>query len=76
MTSQNAIDALALQNQRFNDLIRQIDGGIWWSSDAAAKFDASAIFAQVEHIRIALDEIARLAKQIAIHPRSMASNGW
>jgi hypothetical protein len=75
VTSQDAIDALALQNQRFNDLIRQIDGGIWWSSDAAAKLDAAAIFAQVDHIRIALDEITRLAKQIAVQPRSLASYG-
>ena len=68
MTGQNAIDALALQNQRFNDLIRQIDGGIWWTSGAAAKIDAVAIFAQADHIRLALDEIARLAKQIAVEP--------
>ncbi|SEP09720.1 hypothetical protein SAMN02799625_04662 [Methylobacterium sp. UNC300MFChir4.1] len=74
MTSQDAIDALALQNQRFNDLIRLVDDGIWWSSDAAAKLDAAAIFAQVDHIRIALDEITRLANQMAIQPRSLSAD--
>ncbi len=74
MNDQGVIDALALQNQRFNDLIRQIDGGIWWSADAAANLDASAILAQVDHIRIALDEIHRLAKQIAFRPHSMATD--
>ena len=65
MNSQNAIDALALQNRRFNDILRNIDGGIWWRSDLTAKIDNAAILTQAEHIRIALDEIARLAKRIA-----------
>jgi hypothetical protein len=65
VTSQNAIDALALENRRFNEIMRSFDGGIWWSSDATAQIDVDAICAQAAHIKIALDEITRLAKNIA-----------
>lgn len=65
MNSQNAIDALALQNQRFNDMLRDIDGGLWWASDAPAKLNADKIFAQADCIRIALDEVGRLVKKVA-----------
>lgn len=64
MTSQDAIDALVLESQRLTDLLRSFDGGIWWSSDARDQIDVEAISAQAAHIRIALDEIARLAKKI------------
>lgn len=65
MIKKNAIDALLLENQRFTDLMRSFDGGIWWTSDASSQVDVEAIFAQAAHIRIALDEIARLAKKVA-----------
>lgn len=64
MINQNVIDALSVENQRFTDLMRSFDGGIWWNSDSVSQIDAEAILAQAAHIRIALDEIARLAKKI------------
>ncbi len=64
MINQNVIDALSVENQRFTDLMRSFDGGIWWKSDSVSQIDAEAILAQAAHIRIALDEIARLAKKI------------
>lgn len=65
MTIQDAIDGLAAESQRFTEIVRGFDGGIWWSSDETSKIDVEAIQAQVTHIRIALDEIARLAKKMA-----------
>ncbi len=64
MTNQNAIDALTLENQRFTDILRSFDGGIWWKSNSTSQIDIEAIHAQAAHIRIALDEITRLAKKI------------
>ena len=64
MDTQNVVAALIRQNQRFNDIVRNIDHGIWWGSDPAAKLDFDALLAQSEHIRIALDEIVRLSRRI------------
>ena len=66
MNARNAIDALAIQNQRLTDLLRNIDGGIWWGSNPAAKIDADAISVQADQIRIALDEVSRLARGLIL----------
>ncbi|GJE17522.1 hypothetical protein [Methylobacterium marchantiae] len=64
MNAQNAIDALTLQHRRLTDMLRGIDGGLWWSSDVTAGIDADSIYAQAEVIRIALDETKRLVTKI------------
>lgn len=64
MDSQKVIADLTIENKRFTEIIRHFDGGIWWPSNATAQIDVDAIHAQTQHIRIALDEIARLATKI------------
>lgn len=64
MNAQNAIDALTLQHRRLTDLLRGIDGGLWWSSDVSAAIDAKGIYAQAELIRVALDETKILVTRI------------
>ncbi|GJE59125.1 hypothetical protein [Methylobacterium trifolii] len=62
---QTALDALCTQHTRFANMIRDMDGGIWWASDAPARVDAAAIKAQAACIGQALDEVERLVKRIA-----------
>lgn len=64
MKNQSAIDALALQHQRLTGMLRSMDGGIWWSSDAAADLNADRIKAQADLIGLALDELSGLIKKI------------
>ena len=45
-------------------MLRKMDGGIRWGSDLASKLDAHAIFAQADHLRIALDEVAWLVVEM------------
>ena len=54
MNSRNAIKAMALQSQRLADMLRGIDSGLWWSTDAEARLDADRISAQAEIIRVAI----------------------
>ena len=54
VNSRNAIKSLALQSQRLADMLRGIDSGLWWSTDA------DRISAQAEIIRVAIDETERL----------------
>ncbi|MHC2021347.1 hypothetical protein [Methylobacterium sp. CM6247] len=63
MKNQSAIDALALQHQRLTGMLRNLDGGIWWSSDAAADLNADKIKAQADLIGLALDELSGLIKK-------------
>lgn len=64
MHSRNAIKSLALQNRPLADMLRGIDSGLWWSTDAEARLDADRISAQAEIIRVAIDETERLVERI------------
>ncbi|MCJ2006131.1 hypothetical protein [Methylobacterium sp. J-092] len=65
MISQTAIEAMGVQNDRLTTMIRNIDGGIWWQTDANAKVEAGKILAQTARIGDALDAIERLVKGMA-----------
>ncbi len=65
MICQTAIEEMGVQNARLTTMIRNIDGGIWWGSDAEAKVEAGKILAETTRIGDALDTIERLVKGIA-----------
>ncbi|MHB2208237.1 hypothetical protein [Methylobacterium sp. CM6257] len=65
MTNQDAIDALALQQQRFTDLMRSIDGGIWWSSHSNKKLNVDEIKYHADMIGNSLDKVTSLLRKIA-----------
>jgi hypothetical protein len=64
MTAQDAIEALTLQHKRLTDIIRGIDGGLWWSSGVEEEINADKIYDQTEIIRAVLDETMTLVTKI------------
>lgn len=64
MDTKKVISDLTIENRRLTEIIRHFDGGIWWASDTKTQINVDAIHAQTEHIRIALDEISRLARRV------------
>lgn len=65
MNNQDAIDSLALQHQRFTDMMRSIDGGIWWSPQSSASLNIEGIKDQAAVIGGALDALTFLMKKVA-----------
>lgn len=64
MNNQDAIDSLALQHQRFTDMLRAIDGGIWWSPQSSASLNIDRIKDQAAVIGGALDALTSLMKTV------------
>lgn len=66
MIRPHAIEALTDQHDRLTALLRQMDGGRWWSSDKACRLEEDEVGLQAERIRSALDVVTRLACELEL----------
>ncbi|GJE45882.1 hypothetical protein [Methylobacterium soli] len=56
----DAIGTLKRQVARLNDIMRDIDDGRWWPSDAFGHDDAESVTLHAKRIEESVDEIARI----------------
>ena len=56
----DAIETLKQQAERLNAILRDIDDGRWWPSDALGHTDAESVSLHAKRIEESVNEIARI----------------